>query len=63
MPICYCLTLTITKVSYDILLKLDIAYTESDDYILKNLRNSVTYGKLLETKGFDNIEERINFLS
>lgn len=44
-------------------LNLDIAYTESDDYILKNLRNSVTYGKLLETKGFDNIEERLNFLS
>jgi len=41
---------------------LDLAYTESDDYILKNLKNSVNFSKLAEIKGIDIIDERINFL-
>ena len=42
---------------------IDLTYSESDDYILKNLKNSVNYTKLLETKGVENVDERNNFLN
>lgn len=42
--------------------KLDLYFTENDDYILKYMLNSDSYSELITRKGKELIEERESFL-
>ena len=41
----------------------DLGFTDIDDYILFHMKDSEFYGKLVNSKGIENVEKRRHFLN